>query len=199
MSWGIAAVYLKMSTRWRQCSISTFSFFTPLSFLTEISLTHSVKAKILLDFFFKQHLQATQRPWRIVRKFFFCTSMFICHYTVVFICMFDWGSIFFSSFNQTWVYSVSMYLLFSGSSNWHSRTGRNGSSVLRGSAEAEQTHGSPQPSPPAGSREQHHWDTLESCQVSGITWRGLGWGLGLVLGIRVQAQTLRLSYEKQDL
>lgn len=66
------------------------------------------------------------------------------------------------------VYSVSMYLPFSGSSHRHSRTGRNGSSVLRGSAEAEQTHGSPQPSPPAGPRERHHWDTLESGQVSGI-------------------------------
>lgn len=66
------------------------------------------------------------------------------------------------------VYSVSMYLPFSGSSHRNSRTGRNGSSVLRGPAEAEQAHGSPQPSPPAGFRERHHWNTHESCQVSGI-------------------------------
>lgn len=77
-----------------------------------------------------------------------------------------------------------MYLPFSGSSHRHSRTGRNGSSVLRGPAEAEQTDGSPQPPPPAGFRERHYWDTLESGQVSGIK--------------QVHTQTWKQSYEKQD-
>lgn len=66
------------------------------------------------------------------------------------------------------VYSLSMYVPFSGSSHQHSRTGRNGSSVLRGPTEAEQADGSLQSSPPAGFGGRHHRDTLESDQVSGI-------------------------------
>lgn len=41
MSWGIAAVYLKISTRWRQGYIFAFAFFTNLFFLMEISLSLS--------------------------------------------------------------------------------------------------------------------------------------------------------------
>lgn len=59
------------------------------------------------------------------------------------------------------------HLAFSpGSSDWHQRAGGDGSSVLRGTAEAEEADRAPEPPTPTGFGERYYWDTVQSGQVS---------------------------------
>lgn len=55
--------------------------------------------------------------------------------------------------------AVCMCIFSLGSSNWHQRAGGDGSSVLRGPAEAEEADRAAQPPTPAGFGKRHHWDT----------------------------------------
>lgn len=107
--WGIVAVYGKISTRWRQGSISAFSFFSPLFFLMDISLSRSFCQSwnssswilFLINIFW-----LTRAPAGLYRSSFFCAFIFICHDTVTIMCMFDWGSVSFFSALSTELDSV---------------------------------------------------------------------------------------------
>lgn len=59
------------------------------------------------------------------------------------------------------------HLAFSpGSSDRHQRAGGDGSSVLRGTAEAEEADRAPEPPTPTGFGERYYWDAVQSGQVS---------------------------------